>query len=73
MTLANREVPVDDALRRVKGEYLEMPGLSLTQAQAQKLWGLDRETCDALLGALVDARFLNCTREGVFVRPVALR
>ncbi len=68
MTLACREVAIDDALRRVKGEYLEMPGLRLTAAQAQRLWGLDSEACDALLGALVDTKFLYRTRDGAFMR-----
>ena len=58
----------DDVLRRVRGEYIEMPGLRLTTAQAQRLWGLDRASCDALLGALVDAKFLSRTRDGAFVR-----
>ena len=57
-----------EVLRRVKGEYLEMPGLRLTIAQAQRLWGLDRAVCDALLGTLVDAKFLLRTRDGAFVR-----
>jgi hypothetical protein len=57
-----------DVLRRVKGEYIEMPGLRLTIAQAQRLWGLDRAVCDALLGALVEAKFLFRTRDGAFVR-----
>ena len=43
-----------------------MPGLRLTPAQAQRLWGLDRESCQALLGALVDARFLCITTDGAF-------
>lgn len=60
--------PVDDVLRRVQGEYREMPGLRLTTAQAQRLWGLDRAACDALLGALVEAKFLLQTRDGAFVR-----
>jgi hypothetical protein len=59
---------LDDVLRRVQGEYIEMPGLRLTTAQAQRLWGLDRAVCDALLGALVDAKFLFRTRDGAFVR-----
>lgn len=59
---------LDDVLRRVQGEYIEMPGLRLTTAQAQRLWGLDRAACDALLGALVDAKFLFRTRDGAFVR-----
>ena len=58
----------DDVLRRVRGEYIEMPGLRLTTAQAQRLWGLDRDACDALLGALVDAKFLYRTRDGAFMR-----
>ena len=64
-------MPMDqplDVLGRVKGEYLEMPGLRLTIAQAQRLWGLDRSVCDALLGALVDTKFLFRTRDGAFVR-----
>ncbi len=63
----------DDVLRRVRGEYIEMPGLRLTTAQAQRLWGLDRASCDALLGALVDAKFLSRTRDGAFVRSESVR
>src|SRR4051794_23610020 len=59
---------LDDVLRRVQGEYIEMPGLRLTTAQAQRLWGLDRAACDALLSALVDAKFLFRTRDGAFMR-----
>ena len=60
--------PFDEVIRRVQGEYTEMPGLRLTPAQAQRLWGLDRTACDTLLGALVDAKFLFRTRDGAFVR-----
>src|SRR5437879_3518745 len=58
----------EDVLRRVQGEFLEMPGLRLTEAQARRLWGLDAASCDALLGALVDANFLFRTRDGAFMR-----
>ena len=58
----------DEVLRRVQGEFLEMPGLRLTDAQARRLWGLDAASCDALLGALVDAKFLFRTRDGAFMR-----
>ena len=64
---------LDDVLRRVQGEYIEMPGLRLTLAQAQRLWGLDRAACNALLGALVDANFLFRTRDGAFVRSDQVR
>jgi hypothetical protein len=59
---------IDEVLQRIQGEYVEMPGLRLTAAQAQRLWGLERDVCDALLGALVDAKFLAQTRDGAFVR-----
>ena len=59
---------IDDVLQRIQGEFVEMPGLRLTPAQAQRLWGLERDVCDALLGALVDAKFLGQTRDGAFVR-----
>ena len=59
---------IDDVLQRIQGEFVEMPGLRLTPAQAQRLWGLERDVCDALLGALVDAKFLAQTRDGAFVR-----
>ena len=58
----------EDVLRRVQGEFLEMPGLRLTEQQARRLWGLDPESCSTLLGALVDAKFLFRTRDGSFMR-----
>ena len=59
---------IDEVVQRIQGEFIEMPGLRLTAPQAQRLWGLDRDVCDALLGALVDAKFLSQTRDGAFVR-----
>jgi hypothetical protein len=58
----------EDVLRRVQGEFLEMPGLRLTEAQARRLWGLDAASCTALLNTLVDAKFLFRTRDGAFMR-----
>jgi len=60
---------IQDVVRRVRGEFLEMPGLRLTAQQARRLWRLDETACDAVLGALVDARFLARTRDGAFIRP----
>ena len=61
-------LPNDPLLARVRGEYLEMPGLRLTIDQARRLWGLDAAACSALLGALIDAKFLFKTRDGAFMR-----
>lgn len=59
---------IQEVVRRIRGEFLEMPGLRLTPEQAQRLWRLDETSCEAVLGALVDARFLAKTRDGAFVR-----
>ena len=59
---------IDDVLQRIQGEFTEMPGLRLTPAQAQRLWGLDRNVCDQLLEALVKANFLSQTRDGSFMK-----
>jgi hypothetical protein len=59
---------VEEVLRRVQSEFLEMPGLRLTEAQARRLWGLDAASCAALLDTLVDAKFLFRTRDGAFMR-----
>jgi hypothetical protein len=57
-----------EVIRRVQGEFLEMPGLRLTESQARRLWGLDEASCRALLTALVDSSFLFKTRDGAFMR-----
>ena len=60
------KVTFAELLCRVRAEYLEMPGLQLTVPQARCLFGLDAETGDAVLGALVDAQFLCQTHKGLF-------
>lgn len=57
----------DRLLEIVRGEYLEMPGLRLTRRQAQRLWALDSDTCEALLATLQDAGFLRRTRGGDYM------
>ena len=53
--------------QRVCGEYLEMPGLRLTLAQAARLWNVDAATSARVLGELVDSMFLQMTG-GVYLR-----
>jgi hypothetical protein len=55
-------------LDRVKCEFLDMPGLRLTDVQVRRMWGLDAASCTAIMDALVEARFLFRTREGAFMR-----
>jgi hypothetical protein len=63
-----RVTPTDDILRRVCGEYLEMPGLRLRPEQAQRLWGLDQQTCSQVLDALVGNGFLCRLGDGTYGR-----
>lgn len=67
------EVPVVSAglltaqlLTRIRGEFREMPGLSLTLRQASRLWNLDPVVCDTALRILVEERYLDQTRRGTF-------
>jgi hypothetical protein len=53
-------------LARIRGEFLEVPGLCLSIDDARQLWGLDRDTCQTMLQALTDARFLRRTPAGTF-------
>lgn len=55
-------------LYRIRGEFLEMPGLRLTIAQAARLWHMDASVCAHALGRLVTDRFLMRTRAGAYVR-----
>jgi hypothetical protein len=54
-------------LHRVRGEFLEMPGLRLTPAQAARLWSLDRSTSDRILDGLTIAGFLLKNRSGAYL------
>ena len=62
-----RQPSSDRLVRRIRAEYLEMPGLCLTIEQAQRLWSLEPHTCEALLDSLIDLRFLRRTDRGLFV------
>lgn len=59
---------IEDWLRLIQSEYLEIPGLHLTRNQAQRLWSLDSGTCDRVLRTLVGTGFLKLTDAGAYVR-----
>lgn len=56
------------ALRRAEAEFLEMPGLQITEAQAARLWGADSDICRAVLSMLVEKRFLVRTPRSTYTR-----
>ncbi len=62
-----RSQPTQRALA-VRGEYLEIPMLSLTRAQVESFWDLDDEGCDEVLDTLMACGFLKVTPGGSFVR-----
>lgn len=57
-----------DLVRRIESEYREMPGLNLTVAQAERLWGVDHATCVRALTLLVTRRVLRRTPAGRYLR-----
>jgi hypothetical protein len=66
--MSTSDTHIQDWLQLIRAEYLEIPGLSLTKQQAERLWGLDALTSEALLAALVDINFLRRTDKGAYVR-----
>jgi hypothetical protein len=59
---------IRDLIERVRAEYLEMPGLSLTSEQLARLCGIDRTMCDLVLEALIDRKFLALRSDGRYAR-----
>lgn len=55
-------------MQLVQAEYREMPGLSVTFMQAQRLWGADAPCCREVFDALTERGFLTLTRKGRYVR-----
>jgi len=60
--------PVEPIVLRARAEYLEMPGLCLTEAQARRLWHLDQVACRHVLATLVEGGFLRQTSRGEYIR-----
>ena len=53
---------------RIRGEFLEMPGLQLTPTQAARLWALDHHLSQRILDTLTSNGFLARTAEGRYLR-----
>jgi len=58
----------DYIVRRIKAEFLEMPGLRLTLAQAARFWGVERALCESVVEALIACAFLRRTSTGLISR-----
>ncbi len=64
--------PTIHLVNRVRSEFLEMPGLRLRVDQAQRLWNLDRSSCEFLLSSLVEAKFLRRYSDQAYGLPSTL-
>ena len=49
---------------RIRAEFEECLGISVTVEEGARFWGLDRETCAQVLAALVASGFLCRTADG---------
>jgi hypothetical protein len=63
-------MPHHALVTRIRGEYLEMPGLRLTLEQAQRFCGVERTLCKRVLDALVEAKFLCVRSDGAYARLI---
>jgi hypothetical protein len=59
---------IQDWVRLIQAEYLEMPGLNLTKPQIQRLWTMEPAVCDRVVEALVASAFLEKTDRQAYVR-----
>ena len=62
------DITVRDWMDLIRAEYLEMPGLSLTEPQFERMWNLTPDLAETLLQELQRICFLRRTRKGTFVR-----
>ena len=58
-------VPV--LIERIRSEYLALPGLKLSDAQARRLWPASDGSLDAALRALIEEGFLRCLPSGTYI------
>lgn len=72
-TADQKPMDLDALVGRVRAEFLEMPGLRLTPAQATRLWGLEQAVCRAVIEALVASTFLRWTPNGAVTRAEGAR
>jgi len=62
---------IRELTRRVQAEYAEMPGLSVTLAQARRLLATDEPTCAEVFKLLITQGVLRRTPQGRYVRSVS--
>lgn len=59
---------VEHAAARVRAEFEEMPGMTLTLPQAERLFGLDQRLLQTIIERLVLTSYLRRMDNGAFAR-----
>ena len=59
-----------ELMARIEAEFAEMPGLSVTLPQAQRLWGVDYPTSIAVFRELTDRGVVRRTPRGLYIRAL---
>jgi len=59
---------IEDLLLRIESEFLASPDLRMTVAEAERRFGADEVTCEAILDALVDGAVLFKTPDRIYGR-----
>ena len=65
--ISSERTTTTDWIHVVQAEYREMPGLQLTKAQVRRLWGLEDDTCAAVLQQLQAMHFLRRNARDLYV------
>ena len=72
-TVTDQMWALESLAARVRAEYREMPGLSLTATQASRLLGIDHSLCERVLRELVLNGALYHTPGGAYVAAPPIR
>jgi hypothetical protein len=65
------ENTLNEWIRLIRSEYLEMPGLRLTKPEMQRLWRLEPHVCDTILNVLLESHFLKKSGDYYVLAPAS--
>jgi hypothetical protein len=68
VSVSARKDSFPELVARIEAEFAEMPGLSVTLPQAQRLWAIDYPTSIAVFRTLTDRGVVKRTPRGQYIR-----
>jgi hypothetical protein len=66
--MTGTERQIETLVLEVQNAFLNLPALTLTVAEAERQFGVDGTTCQAILDVLADAHVLTRTADGDYAR-----